>query len=125
MQVITRQEAMANATRRVPGTKTWRFTASGVRDFAWATGAGLRWDASVWNGTVVQTCGVHGCYNLPMPEQTVRDRILQALEELPPDATFDDAIERIVFLAKIEQGLAELDAGKGIPHDEVKKRLGL
>ena len=60
-----------------------------------------------------------------MPEQTVRDRILQALEELPPDATFDDAIERIVFLAKIEQGLAELDAGKGIPHDEVKKRLGL
>ena len=60
-----------------------------------------------------------------MPEQTVRDRILQALEELPPDATFDDAIERIVFLAKIEQGLAELDAGKGIPHDEVKKRFGL
>ena len=55
VQVITRQEAMANATRRVAGTKTWRFTASGVRDFAWATGAGLRWDASVWNGTVVQT----------------------------------------------------------------------
>lgn len=55
VQVITKQEATANATRRVPGTKTWRFTSSGVRDFAWAAGAGLRWDASVWNGTLVQT----------------------------------------------------------------------
>ena len=44
---------------------------------------------------------------------------------MPAEATFDDAIERLVFLAKIEEGLAELDAGKGIPHDEVKRRLGL
>jgi len=41
------------------------------------------------------------------------------------DATFDDAIERLVFLAKIDAGLAGLDAGEGIPHDEVKQRLGL
>jgi predicted transcriptional regulator len=44
---------------------------------------------------------------------------LDALQDLPPDATFDDAIERLVFLAKIDAGLAELDAGQGIPHDEV------
>ena len=55
VQVITREEAIANATRRVPGTRTWRFTASGVRDFAWAAGSGLRWDASVWDGILVQT----------------------------------------------------------------------
>lgn len=60
-----------------------------------------------------------------MPDQTTRDRILQALEDLPQDATFDDAIERLVFLAKIDAGLAELDAGNGIPHDEVKRQLGL
>lgn len=60
-----------------------------------------------------------------MSEPTVRERILQSLEDLPPDATFDDAIERLVFLAKIDAGLAELDAGKGVPHDEVKQRLGL
>jgi hypothetical protein len=53
--VITRAEAMANATRKVPGTRTWRFTASGVRDFAWAAGADLRWDASTWDGILVQT----------------------------------------------------------------------
>ncbi|HXI13727.1 MAG TPA: hypothetical protein VNM92_13950 [Thermoanaerobaculia bacterium] len=60
-----------------------------------------------------------------MPEPTTRDRILQSLEDLPPNATFDDAIERLVFLAKIDTGLAELDAGRGIPHDEVMRRLGI
>jgi predicted transcriptional regulator len=60
-----------------------------------------------------------------MPAPTTRDRIREAIEKLPPDATFDDAIERLVFLAKIEAGLVQLDAGQGIPHDEVKRRLGL
>ena len=60
-----------------------------------------------------------------MPETTTRDQIREAIDQLPPDATFDDAIERLVFLARIEAGLAELDAGEGIPHDEVKRRLGL
>jgi predicted transcriptional regulator len=36
-----------------------------------------------------------------------------------------DAIERLIFLARVDAGLAELDAGKGIPHEEVKRRLGL
>ncbi len=56
---------------------------------------------------------------------TTRDQIIEALKDLPADATVDDAIEKLVFLAKIEAGLAELDAGKGIPHDEVSRRLGL
>jgi predicted transcriptional regulator len=60
-----------------------------------------------------------------MSSQTTRERILEAMENLPDDATFDDAIERLVFLAKIDAGLAELDAGEGIPHDEVKRRLGV
>jgi predicted transcriptional regulator len=61
--------------------------------------------------------------NLHMPSQTTRERILEALQDLPPHATFDDAIERLVFLAKIDAGLAELDAGESIPHYEVKRRL--
>jgi hypothetical protein len=59
-----------------------------------------------------------------MPGSTTRDRILEALQDLPADATIDDAIERLVFLGKIEAGLEELDGGKGVPHDEVKQRLG-
>jgi hypothetical protein len=55
VQVVTRQEAVANAARPVPGTRTWRFSASGARDFAWAAGSGLRWDASTWEGILIQT----------------------------------------------------------------------
>ena len=51
--------------------------------------------------------------------------MIEALRKLPQDATVDDAIERLVFLAKIEAGLGELDRGEGIPHDEVRRRLGV
>jgi len=80
-----------------------------------------------WGSVGVATgrAGRSARYNQDMAESTVRDQIIQALEDLPPDVTFDEAIERLVFLAKIEAGLAELDAGKGIPHEEVKRRLGM
>lgn len=60
-----------------------------------------------------------------MPHRITRERMIQAIRELPEDASVDDAIERLVFLAKIEEGLAQLDRGEGIPHEEAKRRLGL
>ena len=60
-----------------------------------------------------------------MATRSPREQILDALQDLPADATFDYAIERLVFLAKIDAGLAELDQGKKIAHEEVKRRLGL
>ena len=58
-----------------------------------------------------------------MTERFTRDRIIELLRELPADATIDDAIEKLVFVAQLERGIAELDAGLGVPHDEVKRRL--
>lgn len=60
-----------------------------------------------------------------MPHRISRERMLEVIRELPEDASVDDAIEKLVFLAKIEEGLAQLDRGEGIPHEEVKRRLGL
>jgi predicted transcriptional regulator len=60
-----------------------------------------------------------------MATETTKERIVEAMRNLPADATFDDAIERLVFLAKIEEGLAQLDAGQGIPHEDLKRRLGV
>ena len=59
-----------------------------------------------------------------MSSQNTRERILEALQDLPADATFDDAIERLVILAKIDAELTELDAEKGIPHHEVNIKEG-
>lgn len=33
---------------------------------------------------------------------TAKDRILEALQDLPADATIDDAIERLIFLARVD-----------------------
>ncbi|MSP61489.1 MAG: hypothetical protein EXR72_14315 [Myxococcales bacterium] len=58
-----------------------------------------------------------------MATQPRKREILDALDSLPDDATIEDAIERLCFLSKVEKGLAQLDAGEGIDHDEVKRRL--
>ena len=34
-----------------------------------------------------------------------------------------DAIEQLIFLAKIDRGLAEADAGKLVDHDEVAREF--
>ena len=55
VQVITKAEATAHGAQHTPGTKTWHFTARRVRDFAWAASPDFRWDASSWNGVLIQT----------------------------------------------------------------------
>jgi len=45
-----------------------------------------------------------------------KEKILEAVRQLPDDATFEDAIERLYFLSKIECGLAQADAGETLPH---------
>jgi len=48
-------------------------------------------------------------------------RFIDALGRLPDTATLDDIEDRFWFLMKIERGLAEIEAGQGIPHEEVVK----
>lgn len=58
-----------------------------------------------------------------MSESSTKKKVLEAVEQLPPDATVEDAMERLYFLYKIERGLAEADAGQIVAHEEVKKRF--
>ena len=58
-----------------------------------------------------------------MSGDSAKQKVLEAIEKLPADTTLEDVIERLVILAKIERGLAELDAGQGIDHSEAKRRL--
>ncbi len=57
-----------------------------------------------------------------MPTQSEKQRAIEALASLPDDATLDDAIERLCFVAKIEEGLRQSEAGDLIPHEEIKKQ---
>jgi predicted transcriptional regulator len=56
---------------------------------------------------------------------TAKDLLKEAVDRLPDDASVEDAMERLVFLSKIERGLADADAGRMLVHEDVKRRLGL
>ena len=58
-----------------------------------------------------------------MPTPTEKQRILGALEQLPEDATIEDAIERLCFIAKVKEGLRQSEQGNTISHDEARRRI--
>ena len=58
-----------------------------------------------------------------MSQATTKAKIVRAVEELPEDATIEDAIECLLFLHKIEVGLKQAEEGKTVPLDEIEARL--
>jgi predicted transcriptional regulator len=54
---------------------------------------------------------------------TTKERVLQAVSSLPEDASIEDVMDHLLFLAKIERGIKQADAGQTIPHSEVKERM--
>jgi predicted transcriptional regulator len=58
-----------------------------------------------------------------MPANSAKQLAIQALGSLPEDATLEDAIERLCFLAKVEEGLRQSEAGELLSHEEIKKQF--
>ena len=52
----------------------------------------------------------------------VKTEIIRAIQDLPDDATVEDAMERLYFLAKIERGL-EQSEGETISHEDIKAKF--
>jgi len=54
---------------------------------------------------------------------SAKETLLDIADKLPPDATLVDAIYELEFRQAVEEGLAELDRGKGIPIEQVKAKI--
>jgi predicted transcriptional regulator len=54
---------------------------------------------------------------------TQKELVLDAINELPNEASLDEIAKRVEFLAAIQKGLDQLDRGDSIPHEEVKRQL--
>lgn len=54
---------------------------------------------------------------------STKEILLEVAEKLPPDATLSDAIYELEFRRAVEQGLAELDRGEGIPIEAVRAKV--
>jgi predicted transcriptional regulator len=54
---------------------------------------------------------------------TTKEKMIQTVKELPEDASVEDAMERLLLLAKVERGLAQGDCGETVSHQDVKDRM--
>ncbi len=54
---------------------------------------------------------------------TQKELVLEAISELPNDASIEQIAERVDFLAAVQKGFDQLDRGEGIPHEELKRQL--
>lgn len=54
---------------------------------------------------------------------TPKQLVLEAVQALPDDATFEDIEYHLHVRARIEEGLRAADEGRVVPHEEVKRRM--
>lgn len=54
---------------------------------------------------------------------TTKQQAIKAIKALPDDATIEDMIERLHFIAQIEAGIRAANEGRVISHEEMKKRI--
>jgi predicted transcriptional regulator len=51
------------------------------------------------------------------------EEILKATEELPDEASAEDALDRLNLLYRVERGLRQADIGELLSQDEVRQRV--
>jgi predicted transcriptional regulator len=56
---------------------------------------------------------------------SAKEILLDVADKLPPEATLADVIHELEFRLAVEQGMAELDRGEGIPIEEVKAKIAV
>jgi hypothetical protein len=56
---------------------------------------------------------------------TVKKQAHELIDELPDNATWDELAYRIAVRASIERGLADAEAGRLIPVEEVMREFGI
>lgn len=50
--------------------------------------------------------------------------ILNSFENLPENLTIDQVIDHVIFIEKVQKGLADAESGKVFTKDQAKEKLG-
>jgi predicted transcriptional regulator len=69
-------------------------------------------------------------FRSPLPTTTrglvsiaAKQLLREAIEHLPEDATVEDAMDRLYFLAKVTRGLDAADRGEVVSHEEARRAV--
>ena len=58
-----------------------------------------------------------------MPSSAAKQLLREALDQVPEDATVEDVMERLYFLAKVAHGLEAADRGEVVDHAEIEREF--
>ena len=53
----------------------------------------------------------------------LKQQMLKTIEELPENASVEDAIERLFFIHKVERGIGQSDRGELVSQAEARERM--
>ena len=54
---------------------------------------------------------------------TTKQKVIQAVQGLPENASYEDAMERLLFLSKVERGLHQANTRQTVTHSKVKEKM--
>jgi len=54
-----------------------------------------------------------------------KELALETIRRLPEESSLEDISSRLEYLSAIRKGLDEVERGEVIPHEEVKRQLGV
>lgn len=52
-----------------------------------------------------------------------KELVIEAIQELPDNASMEQIADRVEFIAAIQKGIDDIERGDVISHEEVKKQL--
>ncbi len=53
----------------------------------------------------------------------VKDEVIKMIQNMPEETSVEDIMAELYFRYQVDEGLKQLDGGRGIPHEEVEKRM--
>ncbi len=56
-------------------------------------------------------------------EMLPKERMLQTIQDLPEDSSYEELLRELAFAQMIERGLADAEAGRTISHQEMGRRI--
>ncbi|MBD0319790.1 MAG: hypothetical protein ICV87_05620 [Gemmatimonadetes bacterium] len=56
--------------------------------------------------------------------RSAKQQAIEMIEMLPHDASIEEMMEKLYLLAKVQRGLAQIEDGRVVSHDEATRRLG-
>jgi predicted transcriptional regulator len=50
-----------------------------------------------------------------------KDKVINTVKDLPEEFELDELLEKLIFIEKVDMGLAQVEQGKVIAHENVKE----